>query len=172
MSAVSTSLYGGQVAYVDREYSEPRVIEYSPVYREQVIAIAQEMHADSMFRDYAFDPDKLIAQLELAAKHPDTAYFRIAVRDGEVFGGFYGTVSRMFFCDELMARDVGWWVKKSRRGSWAAMALLEGFEQWAAERGALKAMIGQSSEIDIDKTSRLYRHCGYRIVGYNAVKDI
>lgn len=148
------------------------LVVYEDKHAEQVIAIATEMHKDSMFGDYAFDPLKLLAQIKLAGDYPDTAYFRLAVRNGEVFGGFYGTISRMFFCDETMARDVGWWVKKERRGGGAAMLLLRGFEAWAKEKGALKVMIGQSSGIDIERTTKLYQHCGYRLVGMNTVKDI
>lgn len=149
-----------------------KLVSYEDQYAGQVIDIATEMHRDSMFRDYSFDQGKLLAQIKLVSGYPDTAYFQLAVRNGEVFGGFYGTISRMFFSEQLMARDVGWWVKKERRGGGAAMLLLRGFEAWAKEKGAIKVMIGQSSGIDIDRTTKLYQHCGYRLVGMNTVKDI
>lgn len=148
------------------------VVPYHEKYRDQIVEIAVEMHKNSMFNDYQMDTDKLVAQLQLADKYPDTAYFRMAVRDGEVYGGFYGTISRMFFTDEMMARDVGWWVKQSRRGSWAAVRLLSDFEKWAKEHGAKKVMVGQSSAINIETTTRLYQHCGYRIIGVNTVKEL
>lgn len=172
MSAVLNRSHGDDLPEPLRSFISGAVVHYEPKYKDQVVEIAKEMHETSMFRDYSLDADKLISQLELADKHPDTAYFRIAVRDGEVFGGFYGTISRMFFCDELMARDVGWWVKKNRRGSWAAVRLLAGFEVWAKEKGAKKVMIGQSSEINIEETTRLYKHCGYRVIGFNTIKEL
>lgn len=148
------------------------IIGYDAIYNDQIAAIALEMHSASMFRDYKMDTDKLIAQLALSGQYPDTMHFRMAVRNGEVFGGFYGVINKMFFSDELMARDVGWWVKQSRRGSFAAIRLLEDFETWAKSKGAQKVMIGQSSGIDIEKTTKLYQHCGYRIIGYNTVKEL
>jgi GNAT superfamily N-acetyltransferase len=148
------------------------LIPYDPRYRDQVIQIASEMHADSMFRDYRLDPDKLIAQIQAAETRPDELYFRMAVANGEVFGGFYGMVTRMFFSDEKMGKDIGWWVKRTRRGSWAAFKLLAGFEEWARSKGAKKCFIGQTSEIDVERTTRLYELCGYRIIGMNTVKDL
>lgn len=157
---------------VERCDFKTQIVAYAPEYREQVLAIAAEMHAGSMFRDYAFDGEKLIQQIEASAAYPDTLRFRLAVLNGEVYGGLYGTINRMFFCDEYMARDVGWWVKQDRRGSWAAICLLADFEQWAAEKGAKKVMLGQSSGMNVEVTTRLYENCGYRVVGMNTVKDL
>ena len=149
-----------------------QIIPYSPEYRQQVLDGAHEMHANSMFRDYAFDDSKLIQQIEAVGTYPDTLRFRLAVKNGTAYGAFYGSISRMFFCDELMARDVGWWVRQDWRGSWAAICLLADFEQWAKERGCKKVMLGQSSGMNIEVTTRLYENCGYRLIGSNTVKSI
>ncbi len=151
---------------------EAQIVKYSPEWREQVIEGAHEMHANSMFRDFAFNDDKLIQQIELAGTQPNALRFRLAVKNGSAYGGFYGSISRMFFSDELMARDVGWWVLQDWRGSWAAICLLADFETWAKERGCKKVMLGQSSAVNIEVTTRLYENCGYRIIGSNTVKDL
>lgn len=148
------------------------IIPYAPKWREQVIAGALEMHRDSIFGAYRFDANKLISQIEIAEKFPDTMRFRLAVRGEFAYGAFYGHIQKMFFSDELMARDVGWWVRPEWRGSWAAILLLADFEEWAREKGCKKVMLGQSSGTQIDKTTRLYENCGYHLVGVNTVKDL
>lgn len=149
-----------------------QIVPYSDEYRQQVLDGAHEMHKSSMFSDYAFDDSKLIAQIEYAGQFPNTLRFRLAVKNGTAYGAFYGNISRMFFCDELMAKDVGWWVRQDWRGSWAAICLLSDFEAWAKEKGCKKVMLGQSSGINIEVTTRLYENCGYRVIGANTVKDI
>jgi hypothetical protein len=149
-----------------------QIIPYDDKYRDDVVAGAMEMHDNSTFGDYSLDTDKLVQQLKAAQQYPDTLRFRLAILDGRAIGGMYGQISRMFFTDELMARDVGWWVRQEWRGSWAAICLLEDFEQWARARGCKKAFLGQSSAISIEVTRKLYENCGYRVIGVNTVKEL
>ena len=90
----------------------------------------------------------------------------------EVFGGFYGHYHATFFSHEIIANDLVWFVKKNRRGSAAAILLLADFERWAKEQGAKKVMVGQSTARDIERTTKMYLHCGYRVIGYNTVKEV
>ncbi|MDY7579365.1 hypothetical protein RGU70_13685 [Herbaspirillum sp. RTI4] len=153
-------------------HSSIQIVEYSDEYRDQVIAGAHQMHADSIYADLPLDEDKVIRQLAACGNIAPDRFFRLAVRKGEVMGGFYGHYSRAFFCDELLAHDMGWWVLRDKRGTAAAVVLLAAFEVWAKERGAKKVMVGQSTAIDIGRTTKLYRHCGFRVIGFNTVKDI
>lgn len=131
------------------------------------------MHENSIYRDMPLDEAKVFRQLAASGTNlAPNRYFRIAVLDGEGLGGFYGHVMRTFFCDELLAHDMGWWVKKEARGSMAAPLLLLDFERWARAQGAKKVMVGQSTEQDMDKTTRLFEACGFRVIGFNTVKDL
>jgi GNAT superfamily N-acetyltransferase len=130
------------------------------------------MHEHSVYRDMPLDMDKVFRQLSACGNIVPDRYFSMAVLGDTLLGGFYGHVRRTFFCDELLAHDMGWWVTKTRRGSAAAVLLLADFERWAREQGAKKMMVGQSTAIDIDKTTRLYEHCGFRVIGFNTVKDL
>jgi hypothetical protein len=147
------------------------VTPYEPKYKDQVIEIARRIHEKSVYADMPLEEDRLVAQLDAYGRNPDT-YFRLAVRGDEVYGGFLGTVGWTFFCREKLARDMGWWVKPEKRGSVAAISLLRDFEAWARAKGARKAMIGQTGVIDIIKTTELFKHCGYKICGFNTVKDL
>jgi hypothetical protein len=154
--------------------SSIEIVPWHPRYLDQAVHIGREMHELSLYRDMPFDEAKCFQQLSLASELTADRYFRLAVRNGIVLGGFYGAVSRTFFCDEIIAKDMGWWVTKSARGGLAAILMLRDFEIWARSKGARKIIIGQSTgdHVDMEKLAKLYVHCGYRIIGFNAAKDL
>ena len=153
--------------------SSVKVIEFDPKYADGALEIAREIHAHSLYANMPLDEAKVMRQLSAAggALVPER-YFRLAVRGDEVLGGFYGAVAKTFFCDELLARDMGWWVKQTARGGAAAVLLLLDFERWARAAGARKCMVGQSGVEDIERTKRLYEHCGFTLTGYNTAKEL
>lgn len=157
---------------IQARYPDIKIIAYEPQYREQVVAIAHEIHLESIYADMPFDEDKIIRQLACCGSLAPDRYFMLAVRQGVVLGGFFGHVRRTFFCDELLAHDMGWWVQGIRRGSAAAILLLADFEAWAKQQGAKKVMVGQSNKNNVARTTKLYEHCGFTILGFNTVKDI
>lgn len=149
-----------------------RVVDFEPKYLAGTISVAREIHAHSIYSDMPMDEAKVIRQLSASGRLVPDRYFKLAVRGDDVLGGFYGCVFKVFFCDEMTARDLGWWVKQSARGGAAAILLLLDFERWARESGARKCMVGQSGVENIDRTLRLFRHCGYTLTGYNTAKDL
>lgn len=154
------------------ERSSIRVIDFDAKYAEQAATIAEEMHRNSIYHDMPLDKPKVMRQLAACGNQVPDRYFRFAVRGDELLGGFYGHHRRTFFCDDILAHDMGWWVKQTARGSAAAILLLADFERWARAAGAKKIMVGQSTEIDIERTTKLFEHCGFRVIGYNTVKDL
>ena len=154
------------------ERSTIRIIPYEEKYRESMMVVAREIHAHSIYRNMPLDEPKLVKQLSGSGINFPDRYFKIAVRNDEVLGGFYGCLLRVFFCDELTAKDMGWWVKESARGGAAAILLLTDFEQWARQHGARKCMVGQSGIENIERTGKLFQHCGFKFTGYNTSKEL
>ena len=157
---------------IKRRFSSIKIVEYDNKYLEGTLEVAREIHAHSIYRDLPLDEKKLIRQLSASGNIVPDRYFKIAVKGDEVLGGFYGCTLRVFFCDELTAKDMGWWIKKSSRGGAAAMLLLIDFEEWARSKGARKCMLGQSGVENIEKTFKLFQNCGYRFTGYNTCKEL
>ena len=157
---------------IQRRHGSIQIVDFTLEYVDQVLLGSEEMHRNSIYRDMPLDKEKVVRQLASCGRTVPDRYFRLAVRDGKVFGGFFGHVRKTFFCDDLLAHDMGWWVMEHARGSAAAILLLADFERWAREQGAKKVMVGQSTEIDIARTTKLYEHCGFRMIGFNTVKDL
>lgn len=148
------------------------VVPYDDKYESQVLRLAREMMAESIsHHDMQMDEQKLVVQLRASINSPDTVYLRLAVRGNEVLGGFFGIITTVYFTQELAAKDMAWFVTKTRRGSLAAVRLVQDFEEWAKARGARKFFLGQSTGVNIETTRLLYERLGYRVVGYNTVKE-
>lgn len=156
-----------------RMRSDIAIVDWSPAFLDQALPIMHEMHANSIYADMPLDEAKVIRQLSASGsdKVPDR-YFRVAVLRDEVLGAFYGMVQRTFFNDMLIAIDMGWWVKREARGTFAAPLLLLDFERWAREKGARKVCVAQSTAVNIDATTKLFEGCGFRVTGANTVKDL
>ena len=147
------------------------VVPYGSFYERQVLALAREMHAESVaHRGIPLDEAKVVQQLNASHSMPDTIYFRIAVRGEEVLGGFFGIISTLYFSQDRVARDMAWFVRRDRRGSRAAVLLVADFERWAEERGVRDFMLGQPPAVKNETTRALYEHLGYEVVGFNTVK--
>lgn len=151
---------------------QTRIVPFSDDMTAQILGLARELHADSAgHSDISLDENKLLAQLRISETN-ENIYLKFAVRDGEVLGGFFGMITTLFFSSERAAKDMVWFVKKSRRGSWAAVLLVRDFEAWAYAKGVRKFFLGQSTGIAIETTRLLYERLGYTVVGYNTVKVV
>jgi len=147
-----------------------KIVTYSVEYRDQALALAREMHAESAsHRFMRLNEQKLVEQFRRASISED-AYFSLAVRDGAVLGGLLGVIYDQYFSDERAATELAWFMSKSARGSSAAVRLLHHFEEWASARGARAVLLGQSTGVDIDRTTRLYGKLGYMTVGVNTMR--
>lgn len=148
------------------------IVEYEPKYLDGTLALAHEMHAHSIYKAMQMDEVRLLTNLSMAGNIVPDRFFRLAVRDDHVLGAFYGSVAPTFFGDDLIGRDIGWWVKSDYRGGAAPILLLDAFEKWAKEKGACMCFIGQTGVENIERTKKLYLNCGYRLIGYHTGKDI
>jgi hypothetical protein len=148
------------------------IVPYEAQYLEGTLEVAREIHAHSIYANMRLDEFKVIRQLSSSGLTVPDRYFRLAVRNNEVLGGFYGSLVKVFFSDECTAKDMGWWVKETARGGLAAVLLLADFEGWARRCGARKCMVGQSGVENIERTRKLFEHCGYSLTGYNTSKEL
>lgn len=157
---------------VSTRVSPIEIVPFTVGYLESTLEVAREIHAHSIYSDVLLDEKKLVTQLQASERLVPDRYFRLAVRGPRVLGGFYGCIHRVFFCDEWMAKDLGWWVRENARGGAAAALLLTDFERWARSKGVRKIGLGQTGQGNWDTTRKLFEHCGYRVTGYNVVKDL
>lgn len=151
-----------------------RVVDFHPRYTEQLVPIAREIHAQSIYFDVPLDTDKLIEQLSGSGTRYVDRWFRIAVDEEEdlLCGALYGCVMRTFFGKPPVIKDMGQWTRRDGRARNAWALLLHEFEQWGRSLGAVKCSIGYHGMEDIEEKRRVFEFSGYRVTGYNTVKEL
>jgi hypothetical protein len=147
-----------------------KIMSFADWMLPQILELAREMHRESApHRDMTLDEPKILAQVK--SSNPDV-FFRAVVRGPEVLGGFFGAITETAFFVEKGARELLWFIRKSRRGSMAAVMLVRDFEAWATARGARTFFLSQSTAVEIEQTRRLYEKLGYLVCGVNTFKKV
>ncbi len=78
-----------------------------------------------------------------------------------------------YFSDDYLIQDYLLYVRPADRGSSAASRMLKAFSQWTNEQKDIKMIIcGISTEIETEKTARLYELFGFRLAGVLMRRDI
>lgn len=138
-----------------------------------MLQVAHAIHAQSIYWDMDLDEGKLTQQF-LAAETPQgpNRWFRLAVLGDRVVGGFHGERFRTFFGNQLVIKDLGWWVSPEMRNHGAATDLIDAFEDWGRSFGAVKCFIGYNGIRDIEIHRRVFEYHGYSVTGYNTCKEL
>ena len=93
-------------------------------------------------------------------------------REGEIIGGFGGSVTNHWFSKELYGFDLFLFVHPDKRGGAVALRLINCFETWARLRGAKTIHCGITTGIKVAETSRLYRAIGFEELGPLFIKGV
>lgn len=135
-----------------------------------LIRLGREMHEEApTFNMLDFDDQKVVALFNSAPMVDGGACF-IAEDNGEAIGMFCGIVVPHYFGHMLMANDLCLFVSKPKRGGTAAYRLVKTFENWAIAKGAVSLRFGISTNIEPERTLKLYEKLGYRLEGYQVNK--
>ena len=135
-----------------------------------LIRLGREMAAEApTFKMLEFD-DKKVIDLFNSPAMVDLGACMIAEVDGEAIGMFCGLVLPHYFGHMLMANDLCLFVSKSKRGGTAAYRLIKKFESWALAKGAVSLRFGVSTNIEPERTLKLYEKLGYKLEGYQVNK--
>lgn len=137
-----------------------------------MIELGAEMHAESMYASRPYLPAKLAAYGKQFLMEPKAGVGILAEEDGKCHGIMAGWALRNFYNDDICARDMILYVRKSKRGGTTGMRMVREFERWAKEVGAKEITIGISAAIDNDKATRFYQALGYSPRGVTLAREI
>ena len=132
-----------------------------------ILVLGRRMHAESpRFSSFAFNPDKCADLCRNLITSPMGRVF-VAEKEKEILGVFAGFVAEHFFSDELTASDVAVYVLPEYRNGMAFIRMLQAFEDSVTpDNGSIEVTLGISTEINPEKTRRLYACMGYSNVGF------
>jgi GNAT superfamily N-acetyltransferase len=124
-----------------------------------IVEIGAVLHCTSVYRDIAFNRDK-VADLMRSLINGAGVVF-VAERDGVVVGGMAGGVTAHWFSDELVGFEYSFFVLPEARHGLIATKLLLAMKAWCKAKGAKTLRIGITTGINVEGTSRFYRHMGF-----------
>ena len=90
----------------------------------------------------------------------------------EVVGMFLCLITPCFFSDVKQAVDIAWYVDPKHRGSRKAIQMLEVYEEWAKERGAVCTNLINLDVLRGDRVAKLYKRMGYKLVENTFIKEL
>ena len=136
----------------------------------RIIELGTLLHATSSYSKMAFVPAKAAAFMQALMERDGVVF--VAEIDGVVVGGMAGGVVDQWFSDELIAYDFSIFVEPRRRNGLIAIKLMRAFEEWARIKGAKQIHMGIGTDINVEGTSRLYEHMGFRHFGPLFMKEL
>lgn len=139
---------------------------------DYVVGLGIEMHKESRYSKFPLDIYKCKALVYEAIKNPKQYCAYLYEENGVIEGFFLGYVNEFYFGNEIIAQDLGLFVRKSRRGCMAALNLIKKYEAWAKDVCADEIQLGLTTGVDHDRTSKLYEKLGFLASGTVFKKEI
>lgn len=138
--------------------------------KEDVMAMvelgAHMLGESDHYRDFSIDGNKIFNLLNMLID--DENGIVIVARDdaGEVVGGFVGGVAEMWFSSESKAMyDYALFIRPDKRAGRLAIRLIaEAFKQ-AKEKGAVEALLTNSTGVQPERVEKLYQYMEMTRVG-------
>lgn len=132
-----------------------------------ILELGMAMHAEGDYQTVPFDIEKTAHSIiEQVIKSPDG--FGVLVYDGDnAVGMLAGGISQPFFSYTTYAYDYVWYMLPKYRGARASIRMLNMFKEWALEKGCDHLWMGVSTNINVEKTGRLFEKLGFRHIGGN-----
>jgi len=96
----------------------------------------------------------------------------LAFIDDRLVGYTYGILHENLFNDVLRVSDIGIFVLPKYRRLDIAKNLVDRLELWARDKGAQQLWLGQTTGDRVDAVAEYYRRQGFKVCGFNAVKEI
>lgn len=130
-----------------------------------LVELGRRMHVESpRFARLAFDPERLASVASNLIPNKDCCVL-VGDAGGVLIGLFVGFVMQHFFSTASYATDLALYVTPEERGGTLAVRFLRRFEDWARTTGAAEIVPGISTEVEVERTARLYERLGYKRSG-------
>lgn len=134
-----------------------------------LVEMGREMHSESRFARYNFNPQKYAVLLQTVI--PQGLTF-VAEEEGKVVGAFVGGIAPHFFGDDLFAYDFLTYVAPAHRGKATGVRLIKRYINIAKAMGIEDIHVGVSAGIATERTARLYEMLGFVCIGGGYVLDV
>jgi len=103
----------------------------------ELLVIAEQMHNESPnYQKRLFDKQRIWSLFDNSVKYPGKVCVIFAKDGDEIIGGILGQMNAQYFSGDLIATDLGMFLKPEHRGGTAFVRMFKAFEQWAIDHKA------------------------------------
>lgn len=136
-----------------------------------IVFLGKKFVKESQNTHLGWDQDKAHDMAKMAVERDD---FLVVVmeHEEEVVGFLVALVTPCFFSNKLQAVEMAWYVHKDHRGSGEALKMVDAYELWAREAGAILVNMINLDMLNGDKVKRIYEKKGYHLVENTFVKEL
>jgi hypothetical protein len=149
---------------------------YTTLTREdalEMLKVAEQMHAESPnYKHKPFDKQRMWNLFDRTVRFPEQACMIYAKEGDEIVGGILGHMNQQYFSGDLVASDLGMFLKPEYRGSTTFVRLFKAFEQWAIDNKATSIIVGHTTGVNTDKSKGIFTRLGYNLMGYVFHKEV
>lgn len=120
------------------------------------------MHAESRFRDFKFNDEKVIRFFTVAVQMPSM----IMLVDGEpVHAMLVAYVQQFWWGDDLESNDLILYVTPEMRGKSSAVRLVNEYKSIAKRMGVADPRLSTGTGVDTERTGKLFERLGFEGTG-------
>lgn len=144
--------------------------DYSDVYYDDAMEIADLFHAESKYRSWSLNKVKIYQILQGSIVSPDI-FVKLAVKDGEVIGVAIAVAIEHWFSSDKYGADLCVYVKPEYRKGRVGIKLIEAMKEWAANNELKNLTLGNTAGIIDDSYADLLERLGFDKVGLLVEKE-
>lgn len=127
-----------------------------------LISIGALFHSQTVLADLLPYDGESVRQLLTTSLENDSCVVYVLEDKGEVIGGICGAVVPVYWNARLLVgQQFAWFVRPSRRHGFASLGLLDAFEKWAFEKGAVGTFSGAKNDENAAAMGKLLGRRGY-----------
>jgi GNAT superfamily N-acetyltransferase len=138
---------------------------------EAILTMAREFAAFAPYHSFITPTDdELRATIRYFIEH---ATVFVADSDGKVIGMLWAILSPMWYAPRSsIATELAWWVAPSHRRGTAAIRLVQAFERWAKDQGAVLISMSNLQVGNAYEVSAMLTRLGYSLTEQTHTKRI
>ena len=129
----------------------------------RLVELGAIMHATTSFRDQPYSSERTGDFLKGLIDGAGVMF--AAEVSGQVVGGLAGAVGQQWFNNDLIAYEYCVFIEPTRRQGIIATRMILAFQEWARIKGAKQIVMGVTTGVNIEGTTRLYQSLGFEYAG-------
>lgn len=141
------------------------MLEVRTIRPEEIVPMVMAgkmLHKRSAFRHMDYDVDRVVRIAMTALTQPNKYFLKVIAYNDTPVGVLFCYLSESFFGKDLVASDFVFFIVPQMQGkcSLAVKEIVDEYQFWAAANGAKRINLGCSTEIDSERTAKLFEHLG------------